>query len=150
MSGKPKGSPKTGGRRKGTPNRDNLSARLRVVQEADPIGRLIEAATKGCVRIGEQEIALDVDQYLGVLRELRRVAVADAKSTAVRLDLPVIRTAPDVLQAAGKVISEMAKGNLAPDEAVTIASLLEAKRRAIETVELEARLAALEQAQRAK
>jgi hypothetical protein len=44
----------------------------------------------------------------------------------------------------------MAKGAITPDEAVTIAGLLEAMRKAIETVEIEARLAALEQARGTK
>jgi hypothetical protein len=42
-----------GGRQAGTPNRVNLAARLRIEGEADPVGRLIEAARTGKVRIGE-------------------------------------------------------------------------------------------------
>ena len=38
----------------------------------------------------------------------------------------------------------MANGAISPDEATTIAGLLEAKRKAIETIELEARLATIE------
>jgi hypothetical protein len=39
----------------------------------------------------------------------------------------------------------MASGELAPDEAAVIAGVLEAKRKAIETGDLERRLAALEE-----
>jgi len=39
----------------------------------------------------------------------------------------------------------MAEGEITPDEAATVASALEAKRWTIETVELEKRIAALEQ-----
>jgi hypothetical protein len=39
----------------------------------------------------------------------------------------------------------MAEGEITPDEAATIAGVLESKRKAIETVELEARIARLEQ-----
>tara|TARA_B100000809_G_C14732210_1_gene385418 strand:+ start:13 stop:270 length:258 start_codon:yes stop_codon:yes gene_type:complete len=38
---RPKGTPKTGGRQKGTPNRVNAASRDRIEQEADPIGFLI-------------------------------------------------------------------------------------------------------------
>jgi len=45
----------------------------------------------------------------------------------------------------GAVIAAMAKGEITPDDAGTIAGVLEARRRAIETVELEARMVALEE-----
>ena len=41
----------------------------------------------------------------------------------------------------------MAKGEITPDDASTIANVLEARRRALETVELEKRLDILEKAQ---
>ena len=37
---RPRGLPKTGGRRKGTPNRTNVATRERIESEADPIGFL--------------------------------------------------------------------------------------------------------------
>jgi hypothetical protein len=51
----------------------------------------------------------------------------------------------DVLKAQAVAIQAMAAGEITPDEAATIAGVLDAKRRAIETVELEARLVKLEQ-----
>jgi hypothetical protein len=72
------------------------------------------------------------------------------KGRPVHLDLPPVITASDTLAALSAVADSMAAGDITPEEAVTIASLLEAKRKAIETVEIEARLAALEQAQRPK
>src|SRR5919206_4385921 len=94
-----------GGRQKGTPNRVNLAARLRVLHEADPIGKLIDAAETGRLRLGAQEVALDADQYLGILRELRRIAVPDAKSAPVQLDSwPEVKSAGDVLQALATVL----------------------------------------------
>jgi hypothetical protein len=42
------------------------------------------------------------------------------------------------------IATTMADGEITPDEAATITGVLEAKRRAIETVELEKRIAALE------
>ena len=45
----------------------------------------------------------------------------------------------------GSRVLSVGSGDLAPDEAAVVAGLREAKRKAIETVELERRLAALEQ-----
>ena len=44
------------------------------------------------------------------------------------------------------VLAAMARGEITPDDASTIASVLEARRRALETVELEKRLDILEKA----
>jgi hypothetical protein len=68
------------------------------------------------------------------------------KERPVRLDLPAIKTAHDVLLAHATAIQAMAAGEITPGEAATVASVLEAKRKAIETVEIEARLSKLEQA----
>ncbi len=66
------------------------------------------------------------------------------KGRLVQLHLPKIVTAEDILAAHSAITDVMAKGTITPDEATTIAGLLEAKRKAIETIELEARLATLE------
>jgi hypothetical protein len=67
------------------------------------------------------------------------------KERPIRLKLPAAETAADVLRAQAKTIEAMATGEITPGEAATVSGVLEAKRRAIETVELEARLAKLEQ-----
>lgn len=67
------------------------------------------------------------------------------KSRPVSLALPAISTAADVVTALGTVAGAMADGELTPDEAQAVSAVLEGKRRAIETVELEARITALEQ-----
>ena len=67
------------------------------------------------------------------------------KSRPITLELPTIETAEDVAKAQGTVIGAMAIGDITPEEATVVAGVLEAKRRAIETCELEARLTALEQ-----
>jgi hypothetical protein len=58
----------------------------------------------------------------------------------VTLTLPPIKTAADVVTAFGAVADAMAAGELTPEEASAVAGVLEAKRRAIETAELEERL----------
>jgi hypothetical protein len=53
-------------------------------------------------------------------------------------------TAADLPIAVGAVTEAVAAGDLTPDEAQSVAALLELQRRAIETAELEQRIAALE------
>jgi len=74
---------------------------------------------------------------------MERIAPA-AKSRPIKINMPVVATTADVLKAQGVAIQAMADGAITPDEAATIAGVLDAKRRAIETVELEKRIAALE------
>lgn len=69
------------------------------------------------------------------------------KGRPVVFNLPEVRTPADIVAALGAVVSAAADGTLTPDEAASLAGLIEIKRRAIETVEIEARLAALEGAQ---
>lgn len=66
------------------------------------------------------------------------------KGRPVSFDMPHVRAATDVLSALDAVVRATADGTLTPDEAASVASLIEIKRRAIETIEIEARLAALE------
>ena len=63
----------------------------------------------------------------------------------VSLPLPVVNTAGDVLAALGATIKAMGEGTITPDEASTIAGVLEVKRRAIEASELRSRISALEE-----
>jgi hypothetical protein len=67
------------------------------------------------------------------------------KGRPVQLSLPVINSCADLPAALGAVISAMSEGEVTPEEALTIANTIETKRRMIESVELEQRIAALEQ-----
>ena len=64
----------------------------------------------------------------------------------VRFALQPIKVPADVVAALGDILTAVAAGDLTPDEGHTIAGIVETKRRSIEILELEARLAALEQA----
>jgi hypothetical protein len=70
--------------------------------------------------------------------------VPPSKGRRIRLDIPPIVTAADCLTAQGVITAAMAAGELSPDEADTMANVVELKRRAIETLEIEKRLDALE------
>ena len=69
------------------------------------------------------------------------------KGAPVTFNLPAIKTAADVVSALGTVAQEMACGELTPDEATAVAGVLEIKRRAIETCDIEERLRKVEEAQ---
>ena len=75
---------------------------------------------------------------------LERIAPV-RRGRPVVLSLPVVNTAADVLAALGVTIQAMGDGDITPDEAATVAGVLEVKRRAIETSELEARIKAIEE-----
>ncbi len=64
----------------------------------------------------------------------------------VRLELPELRTPADLAAALGAVAGAVGRGDLSPEEGGAVAAVLEAQRRAIETMELERRIAALEAA----
>jgi Family of unknown function (DUF5681) len=66
------------------------------------------------------------------------------KDRPVKFDLPPIKTASDICKALGAIAKSMAAGELTPDEAGTVATVMEAHRKAIETVELEERVRRLE------
>jgi hypothetical protein len=63
---------------------------------------------------------------------------------AVVVDLPPIDTARDIVGAMGPIVGAVGEGTLTPEEGQTLASILDAHRRAIETQQLETRLATIE------
>ena len=65
--------------------------------------------------------------------------------SGLSLSLPPIKAAVDVVVALGAVADAMAAGELTPEEASAAAGVLEAHRRAVETLNLEERLRRLEQ-----
>ena len=124
QSGNPTGRPK------GARNQTTMAAEALMVKDAENVVRaVIEKATSGDMTAAK--IILD------------RVAPV-RKGSPVALDLPKVRTASDVAEAIANVIHEMASGTITPDEAASIAGVIELRRRAIETVELEERLTRLE------
>ena len=66
------------------------------------------------------------------------------KGRHVSVDLPEMKSAADLPKAHGTILEAVAEGELTPDEASTLAGIGELRRKAIETSELEQRIAALE------
>jgi Family of unknown function (DUF5681) len=124
-SGNPNGRP-TGAR-----NRVSTLALKLMDADAEPvIVALIQAAKGGDVAA----IKLVLDRVAPLPR-----------NRPVQFTTPAIETSADLGKAMGTILQAAADGDLTPDEAVSIASLIETRRRTIETIELEARIAALEQ-----
>ena len=74
---------------------------------------------------------------------LERIA-APRRDAPVAFALPAVQSAGDAATAAGAVLGAVASGGLTPTEGAHVMGLIEAYRRALETTELEARVAALE------
>jgi len=72
------------------------------------------------------------------------------RSRAVRIELPPLDNIEGVSNALGAVSESVADGAITPDEGNTIAGILDARRKSLETLELEARIAKLEQLPRGR
>lgn len=125
VSGNPNGRPK------GARNHTTRLAEALVSDEAEKIIRAtIDAALGG-----------DVSAQRALLDRI----LPPLKDRPVEVELPAIKGAEAVTEAMGKILDAVAAGHLTPSEGQAMAALLEAQRRAVETADLETRIAALEQ-----
>jgi hypothetical protein len=67
-----------------------------------------------------------------------------AKERPIFPGLAGYRTAEGIAQAQAAILQAVAAGDLLPGEAATLAGIVEARRKAVETLELEQRITALE------
>ena len=125
-SGNPKG-PGTGSR-----NRASLLLDRMAEDEAEAVLQSVLTAAKAG-DMGAAKVLLD------------RIWPA-RKGRPVGLDLPEMRTPADLAAALGAVAGAVARAELSPEEGAAVAAVLETQRRAIETAQLEQRIAALEAA----
>jgi hypothetical protein len=88
------------------------------------------------------ELALGGDAT--VLRACLDRVLPLRRGRPVNFALPALDTAADLSLALGAVLAATADGSLTPDEALTLAQIVDRRRAAIETVELSERVAALE------
>ncbi len=126
-SGNPNGRPK------GSRNKTTLAMEALLDGEAEEITR----------KASEKAKAGD----MVAIRLCLERTISAVKSRPIEIDLPPVETAKDITAAHGVVIAAMGRGEITPDDARAIADVLEARRRAIETVELEARIEKIEQGQ---
>jgi hypothetical protein len=124
-SGNPSGKPK------GARHRTTLAVEKLLEGEAEDIGRkAVELAKSG------DTVALRLC--------LERIAPV-RRGRPISLVLPSMSTPADVTTALTAIVSQMAEGEITPEEAATAASVIETKRKALETEELDRRVAILEQ-----
>src|SRR5687768_5152426 len=125
-----KGNRASPGRPQGSRNSATLMAEKLMQDGIDSIVKtVLEAAAEG-----------DMTAAKLVLERV----VPVRKGRLVNLTLGPIETADGVSKAVSATVQAMADGELTPDEAATVTGVLEAKRKVIETGELEARLARIE------
>lgn len=118
------------GRPSGSRNRETLAAEVLLDGEG-------EALTRRAV-----ELALEGDT-MALKLCLERI-VPRRKSRAVTFDLPRIGRAEDLGQAIDTILQEVAGGRLFLDEGAVLIGMMESRRKALETIDLEKRLRALE------
>jgi hypothetical protein len=99
---------------------------------ADVLRKVVESAKEGDMRAAEILV--------------KRVW-PERKGRPINVTLPPMETAADLVKAIGAVVSAVAAGDISPDEGQALSSMIETHRRAIETEDLERRLAAIEAAQ---
>lgn len=125
QSGNPKGKPK------GTRHKATQLAIGMMNDEAEQIVRkVIDGALEGdavCLRLCLERLA------------------PPAKERPLSLTLPDTATAEGVSAAQQAIVQAVATGELLPGEAATLAGIVETRRKALETEELERRIAVLEE-----
>jgi hypothetical protein len=97
----------------------------------------VEALTRKAV-----ELALAGD--IPALRLCLERLLPPCKGRLIELGLPAVRSAQQVPAAFAALLAALAGGKVTTEEAQAVASLLEQYRRALETADLEQRVAALE------
>jgi hypothetical protein len=118
------------GRPKGSRNKTTLAAEGVIGKHGEQV------AKKMC----ELAIAGDVAAGRAILDRVAPVR----RGCPIQFHLPPVTSANDVVTALDSILRVVADGVLSPEEGALVANLLETKRKAIEIVELESRVAELE------
>jgi hypothetical protein len=124
------------GKPKGARHRTTIVAEKLMQDDADAIVQAVIEKAKG----GDMVAARIVLDRIAPIR----------KGAVVQLDLPEVTTSKGVAAALAALVHAMASGDVTPDEASTIGSVLEIRRRAIETQEIDERLKKLEESKNGK
>jgi hypothetical protein len=118
------------GRQPGSRNRATLAGEALLESESDTLTRkAIELALAGDTT---------------ALRLCLERLVPQRRSRTITIDIPRVDRVEDLARAIGAVFQEVAGGHLRLDEGAALVGMLESKRRAMETIDLEQRLRALE------
>ena len=134
---RPDRDPATGRFAQGNPGRPR-GARHAVLVALDAIGA--EAAADVLRRVVTDAQGGDMRAAELLLRR----AWPERKGRPVAFDMPALNTAADSVVALGAIAAAVASGDLSPEEGHAVAAVVELHRKAVETAELERRIAALE------
>ena len=126
VSGNPKG------RLPGIPNRATTLVQKALDRNA---GKIVAAILKQALKGDVAALRLCIDRLITPVRE-----------RSIQFPIAAPTTAMDIVDALRKIFGASTSGGLTPGEAQTLAALLEAQRKAIETATLEARVTAVENA----
>jgi len=89
-------------------------------------------------------VALAMEGNMQAMRMCIDLINPARRAACVKVNLPQIETVQDVNQAAEKVTRAIRRGDLSPSEGQTLINVLEGRSRLIEKLELEGRIATLE------
>jgi hypothetical protein len=95
-------------------------------------------------QITRKAIEMAIDGDVVALRLCLERLIPPVRERRVSLSVPQMERASDIAKALGTLLASVASGEITPGEGQIIATLLEVQRKAIETAELEQRIARLE------
>ena len=99
---------------------------------------------RGAKEIAEAVVELAKEGDLSAARLVIERLVPPAKERPITLTLPDTGSSEGISQAQAAILQAVATGELLPGEAATLANIIEARRKAFETQQLEQRITALE------
>lgn len=118
------------GKQRGTLNKMTLLAMTLLGRDLETITEMVITAAKG----GDMQAArFIIERMVPTMRE-----------RPINLELPDVGTAAGVSAAQQAILTAIGMGDLLPGEGATLAGIVDQRRKAIETEELELRIAALE------
>lgn len=107
--------------------------------------QMVEAILqRGAKEIAQTVVGLAKGGDLTAARLVIERLVPPAKERPICLPLPETTNAAGIADAQDAILRAVAGGDLLPGEGATLAGIVEARRKALETQELESRIAALE------
>lgn len=104
----------------------------------------LAAMEEGADAIAKKVVEMAKQGDMSAARLVLERLVPPAKERPIFLTLPDTSSADGVAQAQAAILQAVAAGDILPGEAATLAGIVEARRKAVETQELEARISALE------